>query len=476
LPAQSSFDRSGGFDRTGGSDRAGRADQTGGFDRTGGIDQTGGFDRTGRADQPGGFDRSGRPDQTGGFDRAGGFDRSGTFDQRNDFDQQPGSGPNVGFGQAGPGSRTAFDRLGGPGPRTAFDQPAGQRTAFGQQPGPQTAFGQQPGSQTAFGQPGSRTAFDRGMPDPRSGGPRPMGRPDDFDREDSGRWSREPGMSDTDWRRRSAQPQSAPPGPGGPRYPSQRGGAPTITRTVDPRRDGLTQAAPEKPKRHVGRTIALMAVVVLVLGGGAYGFERWHQSHAASSSPSVAPSLPPLPAGDPITSQKTDPAPLTTNEVFGTSSIPSTTGDAGYTMVASQVVECANIATGTIATLLNGLGCTQGVRATLTTPDHAYVITAGIVNLPDATSADKARTSLKSLVSAGSGRFISLSATGVPVVSQVTTHLGWDSRGHFLTYAVIALADGKPISTDDKQTATIINDVVEHYLGGTVIAAREKQK
>jgi hypothetical protein len=58
------------------------------------------------------------------------------------------------------------------------------------------------------------------------------------------------------------------------------------------------------------------------------------------------------------------------------------------------------------------------------------------------------------------------------VIAKVATQLGWDSRGHFLAYAVVARADGTTIAANDPIVAKIINTIVEDYLKGTILQAR----
>ena len=68
---------------------------------------------------------------------------------------------------------------------------------------------------------------------------------------------------------------------------------------------------------------------------------------------------------------------------------------------------------------------------------------------------------------------VTTDATAAP---QPTTHLGWDSRGHYVFYVVIGLASGDPITATDERTPLIISDIVETYLSTTVIGAREKTR
>ena len=62
------------------------------------------------------------------------------------------------------------------------------------------------------------------------------------------------------------------------------------------------------------------------------------------------------------------------------------------------------------------------------------------------------------------------------MVAQAAANIAWDTRGHYLMYCVIVLANGKAIAADDKRTSVIVSDVVESYLGGTVIHARERPR
>jgi hypothetical protein len=118
-------------------------------------------------------------------------------------------------------------------------------------------------------------------------------------------------------------------------------------------------------------------------------------------------------------------------------------------------------------------GCTQVVRATLTSADKAYVVTIGLLNLRDQTSAQAAEDAVKASIAAGKGRFNGLAAGGTTdIIGKVATQLGWDSQGHFLAYAVLARADGTTIAASDPTAAKVINGLIEDYLRGKVLQAR----
>jgi hypothetical protein len=114
------------------------------------------------------------------------------------------------------------------------------------------------------------------------------------------------------------------------------------------------------------------------------------------------------------------------------------------------------------------------VRATLTSPDGNYVITAGIFNLADTTKAGTTQAAIRTAIDSHKGRLSGFAAGGsTDVVAQAAANIAWDSRGHYLMYCVVVLANGKAIASDDNRTSVIVGDVVESYLGGTVIHARE---
>lgn len=215
----------------------------------------------------------------------------------------------------------------------------------------------------------------------------------------------------------------------------------------------------------------MIAVILLILGVGfaiveSRGGESARTPNASGTEPEIRE----------ILDQKVDPVPLSDTEVFGTAKITSTApGKAAYKVVKSQAAtDCGTAVTGTISTLLTSLGCTQVIRGTILSPDGAYVITAGVFNMPDAKSASKAHGSIKSAVDTRKGRFSGFAAGGsTDVIAQAATHLAWDTRGHYLLYAVIALTNGKAITATDARTPLIVTDVLERYLSDTVIGGRE---
>jgi hypothetical protein len=131
------------------------------------------------------------------------------------------------------------------------------------------------------------------------------------------------------------------------------------------------------------------------------------------------------------------------------------------------------VAVGDLVATLATNGCTQAVRATVTSADKAFVITIGLLNLRDRAGATATEEAVKVSVRGHTGRFNGLAGGGTSdVITKVATQLGWDSRGHFLAFAVIARADGSTIAAGDPTTTEIVNTLIEDYLKGTVLQAR----
>jgi hypothetical protein len=105
--------------------------------------------------------------------------------------------------------------------------------------------------------------------------------------------------------------------------------------------------------------------------------------------------------------------------------------------------------------------------------DGQFLITAGIFNLRDETSANQAYESIKPAIDAQKGRFTGFAAgDGTEAIVRAPTTLGWYPRGHFLAYCVVARADSKLIAADDAPSKQIISNLVEIHLRDGIIGAR----
>ena len=62
--------------------------------------------------------------------------------------------------------------------------------------------------------------------------------------------------------------------------------------------------------------------------------------------------------------------------------------------------------------------------------------------------------------------------TGTDAIVRAPTQLGWNFRGHFIAYCVIARVDGKEFAADDQFPNQITFDIVETYLENEIIGRR----
>lgn len=175
-----------------------------------------------------------------------------------------------------------------------------------------------------------------------------------------------------------------------------------------------------------------------------------------------------------LSSRADDPRPLTTAEVFPTDVVVAGPDGTGYQVLRVQALQrCGGVAEGAVVPLLEAAGCSQVVRATLRSPDGGYVITAGLLNLADETGAEAVHGGIRPLLDAESGRLRGLPAGhGTGGLTRDTTQLGWQVRGHFLAYAVIARGDGGKIYPDDPTARRILSDLIEEYLRTRVLDRR----
>jgi hypothetical protein len=211
--------------------------------------------------------------------------------------------------------------------------------------------------------------------------------------------------------------------------------------------------------------VGVLAVAVLAGVCAAGGYIMF--THPASTGSSATPTPARAKPRD-ISSRAVDAAPLTAAELFPKPTVPP-----GYQVLKTQAGDCAPAAVGEPAKVLGTAGCNQLVRATLVSADKVFVVTAGLLNLATQDGAQQANEALGTAVGAQKGRFTGFDAGGPSAVfAKAATQLGWDARGHFLGYCVVARVDGKPLDGTDPAAKKVVDDLVEKYLLGTVVAAR----
>jgi hypothetical protein len=223
---------------------------------------------------------------------------------------------------------------------------------------------------------------------------------------------------------------------------------------------------PPRPKATPWQTAlgaVAVALLVAVCAAGSYFMFTDHSPGGGA--------VPAGPTGHDISNRAADAAQLTDVEVF-----PTPTVGAGYQVLPKPQVltDCKAAAVGEPVKMLSVQDCTQVVRAALLSADRVYVITAGLFNFGTQVNAQQASDSIRDSVGAQKGRFTGLNLGSPPsdVYARAATQLGWDVRGHFLAYCVIARADAKPIDASDQSAHQITDQLVEKYLIGTVLEAR----
>jgi hypothetical protein len=231
-----------------------------------------------------------------------------------------------------------------------------------------------------------------------------------------------------------------------------------------------------EPQRTMQLLMSALGGVIMLSICGLGGFfiiadeRRGNGAAAAEISAAV---LPPVPTRD-ITSRKADPRPLSTSEVFPGTEIHVPGAAAPYRVQSTHVdSDCHVATTGRLGELLDGYGCSQFVRATLSAPTDGYVVTTGIFNLADERGATAVHDRIKPLVDSGTGSFAGMAAgPGTEPVELPSAQVGWHVRGHYLVYCVIARPDGQIIRDDDPHAERILIDMIGSHLRDGVIGRR----
>ncbi|SCG55959.1 hypothetical protein [Micromonospora inositola] len=197
------------------------------------------------------------------------------------------------------------------------------------------------------------------------------------------------------------------------------------------------------------------------------------QGAAPTDQPVVEQSAAPDDGAD-LNSRDTDQLALTVREVFPGKALVVTDGQPAYPVLKTHSSgSCAVAATGEVADLLVRLGCNQVVRATLRSPDGAHLLTAGLFNLTDLASAQRARDRMRQLLDERQGRLRGMAAgNDTEAVASAAARVGWQVRGHYLAYCVVTRADGERITASDAKVREILYDMIEVYLNRGVLERR----
>lgn len=249
------------------------------------------------------------------------------------------------------------------------------------------------------------------------------------------------------------------------------------TGTIPPVHTGTTPIIdPVEPRsRRWYMVIAGVATVAVLATCGLFSYLLMQDELAGRSGAQADDSSPTEPAPRDISSREVDPEPLTVDEVFPTSEIIINPEEPPYEVLGTQdIADCSAAAADGLADLLGELDCSQVVRGTLRSPTGDYLITTGVLNLATADEADRVYDEIGELIDQGTGRFLGMVAgEGTEPIVLSQTHSGWDYRGHYLIYAVIARSDGTEFSeADNRGVDLIIWDMVEVHLRSGVLEDR----
>jgi hypothetical protein len=213
----------------------------------------------------------------------------------------------------------------------------------------------------------------------------------------------------------------------------------------------------------VALSIIAVVVVVATCGLGSYLLVK-DGSTVVGAEPAPTPTIP----RRDISSRTADPALLTIADVFPGDEITVDPSIPAYKRIgaAQAAKDCRVAATSDLGKLLVTLGCNQVVRATYSSTEGAFLVTAGVFNLVDSASATKANTDIKVLVDGAKGRFSGyVSGTPAKMLGRSSTRLAWAAEGHFLIFSVIARADGKEFADEDEaHIKVIVYDILDKHL------------
>ncbi|WP_162907901.1 hypothetical protein, partial [Allorhizocola rhizosphaerae] len=272
------------------------------------------------------------------------------------------------------------------------------------------------------------------------------------------------------------QPPPRPQPPRGPRPPAVRRSA-SVPPPPEPStgRWQRVNLNPKMSKRwRAGLGVLGVIVVLAVCGIGSYLIVLDEQKGVqAQANGGPKPTVTPVD----ISSREVDSQPLTIAEVFPSDTIviDPKNPDQVYTVVAKQeLADCRTATKGEVTALISQLGCSQVIRATMRSPD-GFLVTGGLLNLDTQASAEKAWESIRKMVDDQKGGFYGYSPTNdrttKPLVLAQTV-VGWNMKGHYLAYCVIARGDGEEIPNRDPFASRIMWDIIEIYLKGNILEAR----
>ena len=236
---------------------------------------------------------------------------------------------------------------------------------------------------------------------------------------------------------------------------------PARTVTVPAQRRRRTPPAPQRTPHLL--TKGLAGLIILGVTGMIAFLILADARRGRTAEASVTPEA----AGAALSSRAVDPAPLTLAEVFPNGKVP-----APYQVGLTNVDALCRVATtGALGQVLEDHGCTQVVRAAMTTPYGDYQVTVGLFNLTDAAGAAEVDDQVRRLVETGDGSFAALGGDPAPASAE-GAQVGWHAAGHYLVYSVVSHPGGEVVAGDDPVAARITAELVDRYLTDSVLGSR----
>jgi hypothetical protein len=265
----------------------------------------------------------------------------------------------------------------------------------------------------------------------------------------------------------------SPPIPAEPVVPAPRQVRTTTgTRPGPGKEDAEPEAWAGPHSRRWQLALAALGALVLVAVCGLGSFLIMEDERQGADAQAAEPA--PTAVARDISTRAADPTPLTAKEVFPATKITIPGTPEAYQVLKTQATkDCRVAADAELRKLISSLKCSQVVRATLRSPTKEYLITGGVLNLETADGAQQAKDKMQSMVDQNAGRFLGFMAgKETEPLALSATHVGWDTRGHYLVYCLIARADGKDFADNDPYARQILYDIVELHLRNAILEQR----
>jgi hypothetical protein len=217
-------------------------------------------------------------------------------------------------------------------------------------------------------------------------------------------------------------------------------------------------------------TISVISVVVVL---GLCGFSSWLLL-GHGDDPIGLPTNEPTAEHRDISTRDVDATPMTAADAFPVPEIPAAVeGYPPYVMMGGPEVsdDCSRAADGEVRRLITAGTCSQLLRASFSSYDNNYFVTAGILNLTNETDAGSMRGQIQGLIGSGQGRFLGYVSVpnGNDQLYSAPPNIAIRVKGHFMLYTVVVRQDGADMPVDDPGAAVVVFDVLTTYLLDTVM-------